>query len=105
MIAIRSGGVCEMCTNATASQIHHRCPRQSGKYHPPWMSTASNGLALCLRCHEWIEGNRTAAYASGWLVRKPIATRAGGCSTLPVTDPTGRKWLFNDFGQKHPAPA
>lgn len=67
LVAERSGGVCEVCYAARASNFHHRIPEGQGG---PW--AAGNGLAVCgsgtLGCHGWIEHNRAAAYIRGWLV-------------------------------------
>lgn len=32
------------------------------------ISQASNCLLLCWTCHRWIESNRAASFAAGWLV-------------------------------------
>jgi hypothetical protein len=34
----------------------------------PETNQAANGLAVCCRCHAWIESNRDRAKGNGWLV-------------------------------------
>lgn len=46
LVPERSGGVCEYCHMAEATQIHHRKYRSRGGKH-----RAQNLIHLCLRCH------------------------------------------------------
>jgi hypothetical protein len=102
IIRYRSRGKCERGCDRLSVQMHHRTPRQSGKHHPPWMSEPSNGLDLCLECHDWIEHNRAAARDLGLLVPRGVAEQAGGNSGQPFTDLAGRRWTLTDDGEKLP---
>lgn len=85
LINERSSGVCEKCGNDWADpQHHHRRPRGSGGSRRESTNTASNGLALCERCHSGVESNRNQALIHGWLVNQngdprlvPVLTRHG----------------------------
>jgi hypothetical protein len=79
LVAARSGGICEGCGRAPATEWAHRVGRAQGG---PWCS--SNGLHLCssgdprspwgggLGCHEWSHhaGNRVEAESIGWMLRR-----------------------------------
>jgi hypothetical protein len=65
----RSGGMCEVCGTAKATNFQHRLNEGQGG---PW--TASNGLAVCGQgnatgCHSVIHLNPTKSYVNGWSVR------------------------------------
>lgn len=82
LVHIRAEGCCEIC-GQYGTDIHHRVPRGVGGSSDPRINLASALLLLCRKCHRWIEENRAAAYAAGWLVRcrrDPAATavRIGG---------------------------
>ena len=47
-----------------ARQWHHRKLRSQGG-----TNEASNGLAVCHMCHDYIHKNTGAAYEKGWLVK------------------------------------
>ena len=66
LVSGRSGGVCEVCAGARATEWHHRCNRSQGGR---W--TAANGLHLCSECHRWITEHPDAAAEAGrgWVVR------------------------------------
>jgi hypothetical protein len=66
------------------------------------MSAASNGLDLCIRCHDWIEKNRRLAERAGLLVRRGIAEQTSGNAAHPFTDLAGRWWALTDDGEKLP---
>lgn len=64
----RSGGVCEICGSARATNWHHRKNRsQGGK------DTIANALHLCgsgtTGCHGRVTENPAEAYKHGWSVR------------------------------------
>jgi hypothetical protein len=65
----RAEGRCEAVTgtwcNGQAEQVHHLAGRDGVDPH-----RLSNLLAVCHRCHLWIEGHREESYARGWLVRR-----------------------------------
>lgn len=72
IVAERSGGICEICQGAPATNIHHRQPRGMGGtrrniHTPAWL------LHLCgsgtTGCHGRIEIQRAMAYRHGWLLR------------------------------------
>lgn len=72
LILARSGGDCEamidrVCTY-TATDIHHRRARGMGGSDRDDTNLASNGVALCRRCHESIERRRDWARDYGFLV-------------------------------------
>lgn len=68
-VIARSGGCCERC-GSTAQQIHHRTPRGMGGTKDPAIHHPTNLLHLCAACHGWVEVNRSAAMAHGWLVSR-----------------------------------
>ena len=72
MILERAGGMCEgMVTEECTSRIeaiHHRKPRKMGGSKRPDINAASNGLALCADCHDFIESNRAYARSRGLLI-------------------------------------
>lgn len=73
--------MCEIwaaCTGARAVHRHHRLPRRAGGTRRPEVSQASNCLAACLLCHEWVETHRVEAKTNGWLLsahQNPAAER------------------------------
>lgn len=64
LLAARSGGTCEGCGRAPATDYAHRVGKAQGG---PWCP--ANALALCRRCHEWSHGTPTEARSVGWLLR------------------------------------
>lgn len=67
IISSRSEGVCEVCRQERATQIHHRRPR--GRFGLiEGTNTPANGLHLGNSCHHWIEHNRTQAKDLGQLL-------------------------------------
>lgn len=69
----RSGGFCEVRVSGCwdeASQAHHRRPRGLGGSRNPQTGQASNGLMVCLPCHDYLERNRIVARDNGWIVRQ-----------------------------------
>lgn len=82
VVAARSGGTCEVCRRAPATNWHHRRNRsQQGAW------CASNGLHVCgsgtTGCHGHISLNPAVAYERGWSVRSTADP-----SRMPV-------WLAN----------
>lgn len=69
----RSGGVCERCGVARATEKHHRKLRRHGDHR------AANLVDLCTPCHAWVHANPAAAYESGFMVRAASNPR-----TVPV---------------------
>lgn len=65
---VRSGGSCELCALARATNWHHRKNRSQGGQH-----TLSNALHLCgsgtTGCHGMVTENPSRAYDRGWSVR------------------------------------
>ena len=79
LVAERSGGICEICSQARATDWHHRRNRSQGG---TWV--AANGLHLCRPCHRMVTETRTDFYDLGWLVRSwedeqsiPVSTANG----------------------------
>ncbi len=64
LVAERSGGICEICSAARATDWHHRKNRsQGGGWH------AANGLHLCRPCHRTVTDTQEDFYELGWLVK------------------------------------
>lgn len=80
--------------------MHHRTPRQAGGSRAAWISQASNGVDLCNECHRWVESNRSAAEATGWVVPRGEAEQTDGNADRPVCDVIGNRWLLTDDGDK-----
>lgn len=60
----RSGGVCEKCGCARATEWHHRKNRsQSGEWCP------TNGMHVCSLCHLWITNHPKLSRDHGWALR------------------------------------
>jgi hypothetical protein len=89
----RSGGICEVCRSAKATNYQHRKNRsQSGGWE------VSNGLDVCgmgnlSGCHGRIHQNPEEAYANGWSVRSTDDPRK-----IPVVDLSGMARLLDDEG-------
>lgn len=66
-VAERSGGICEVCGAARATNYQHRKNRSQGG---PW--SASNGLHVCgsgtTGCHGYIHAHPAESYERGWSV-------------------------------------
>ena len=97
----RSYGQCERCNDRPAAHIHHRKPRRMGGRRGgsfAEVNRPSNGLALCLQCHNWAEtGNRRAAQNFGIV----LAEHEDPART-PVFLPRYRGWvLLDDLGEVH----
>jgi hypothetical protein len=95
----RSGGVCELCGCAPASNIHHRRARGMGGTRRA-VHTASWLLHLCgsgtTGCHGYIEAHPTISYGKGWKLRQHQTP-----STAPVE--LAGKWVtLTDDGKIHP---
>lgn len=55
--------ICEACNEAPADQIHHMRGRLNELvYNEKFF------MAVCWKCHGWIENNREAARNQGWLL-------------------------------------
>ena len=87
VVRTRSGGVCEGCGKRRAAEWSHRVnASQGGPWHP------TNGLHLCLWCHDWLHDNILAARALGWSLQRHQDPAAE-----PVTHAQfGRVFLNND---------
>lgn len=72
LLFVRSGGVCERCGGAEATQAHHRRPRGMGSTKRPETNRPSNALMLCQPCHTWVE---TTGRSNGESYRKGILVR------------------------------
>ena len=68
IVAARSGGLCERCGRAPATNWHHRRARSAGGAWSP-----ENGLHLCgsgtTGCHGEVTVNPRISYERGWSVR------------------------------------
>jgi 5-methylcytosine-specific restriction protein A len=92
--------ICEIrveCVGALAVTFHHRRPRGRGGSRRPDTNLASNGLAACTACHDWVELHRTAAKEKRWLLEQ---------NQVPADEPVllrGVWVLLNDDGSITPA--
>lgn len=87
----RSGGLCELCTTARATDWAHRLDRSHGGQWRP-----ANGLHLCHRCHAWHHAHPGLAGAGGWrLVRDP---RDPADVPVWLSRPWPSWWLLDDDG-------
>ena len=62
-IIVRCGGVCERCSDARVTEVHHKLKRQH-----PLANVPSHLAALCDPCHDHIHANPEESYAEGWLI-------------------------------------
>lgn len=77
----RSGGACERCDRARATDMHHRQNRsQGGGWNP------ANIVHLCAWCHQMITAYPEASRLVGWSVRStddpetvPVPIRGTSC--------------------------
>lgn len=100
IIKNRAGNRCEYCGGWDQYlQLHHRRPRQSGGSRREDTNQPSNGVALCMACHEGFEMFRTDAYESGWLLRQHQTP-----TEIPLTFPGGRRFLLGDDGGMYEIP-
>lgn len=72
LVLARSGGICEVCGQARATNVHHRRPRGMGGTSraiesPAWLLHVC-GQGNTSGCHRRIENNREEARAAGWLL-------------------------------------
>jgi hypothetical protein len=83
LVRERSGGICERCAAARATNFQHRQARGQGG---PW--TASNGLDVCgsgtTGCHGYMHAHPAESYERGWSVHSwddpaevPVLTAQG----------------------------
>lgn len=63
VVTARALGRCEGCGAVGPTEWSHRISRGRGG---PWCAT--NGLALCTRCHSHAHAHPDEAYALGWFV-------------------------------------
>ncbi|WP_051393065.1 hypothetical protein [Glycomyces arizonensis] len=95
LVRERSGGVCEVCGAARATNYQHRKNRSQGG---PW--SAANGLDVCgsgtTGCHGYIHAHPDEACLKGWSVRSwddehaiPVQTHMG---PLLLDDEGGWAW-------------
>lgn len=66
LVYARSGGQCEMaglrCLGEAAEWHHRKNRSQGGEWLP------SNGLHLCVVCHQWVTDHPAGARLMGWSV-------------------------------------
>lgn len=71
LILVRSEGCCEVMSHVcgyTATDLHHRRARGMGGTSRLSSNWASNGVAICRRCHMYVESERTWSLEKGFLV-------------------------------------
>lgn len=86
IITHRSGGYCERCNRRPAAHIHHRKPRRmGGRYGAGFddVNRPSNGIALCLDCHQWAETQDRAEAIRIGIILPESADPADTPVTLP----------------------
>jgi hypothetical protein len=88
----RSGGRCEGCPCAAATDYAHRkaCSQGGG-----WC--LSNALHLCRACHAWAHANPEMARSVGWMVR-----RSEDPAAIPALLHGGRWMLLHPDGTSTP---
>lgn len=103
-IGARNNGRCEICDKRPSTDVHHRQPRGMGgatRKNAHIVNSPANALALCRKCHEWVERNRDEAREKGYLI-----SRYANPLEQPVMYPTlfGRQWviLTLDYTVRHP---
>lgn len=84
LVRDRSGGICERCSQARATEWQHRVNRSQGG---TW--SAENGLDLCSPCHRYVTGNWTESEANGWTVRGEDDP-----AERPVLIQNGSRWVY-----------
>lgn len=88
LVRERSGGVCESCGAARATNFQHRKGRGQGG---PW--SAANGFDVCgsgtTGCHGYMHAHPAESYERGWSVRSHDDPAA-----VPVQ--TARGWFLLD---------
>jgi len=83
LVRERSGGICEVCGSARATNFQHRKNRSQGG---AW--SAANGLDVCgsgtTGCHGYMHAHPAESYERGWSVRSgedpaevPVQTALG----------------------------
>lgn len=100
IIQQRAGYRCEICAKpapiGSGAQAHHRCPRGMGGSRTAWKGQPSNGLWLCLGCHQLVETNSDEVYDNGWKVKH--GTMPADVPVLLRTVYGHGKWLLDDAG-------
>jgi 5-methylcytosine-specific restriction protein A len=84
------------CRGGEAVHVHHRRNRGAGGSKRLDTNLPSNGLHVCLNCHELFGLNPWVGYAGGWLLRQPQD---------PLSEPVfyrGSWHLLDDFGGRVP---
>jgi hypothetical protein len=93
----RSGGICEVCGIAYATNFHDRKNRSQGGKREP-----ANGLDVCgsgtTGCHGFITGHPKLSYENGWSVRS-----GGNPAEVPVRLPRHGWVLLDQVGGYTPA--
>ena len=93
LIEARSGGLCEACGRARATQVHHRLYKSRGG-----RGDVANGLHVCGLggadgCH--LIAHTAAGEARGWSVRSGYDP-----AIVPVLFPDGSWWRLLEDGTK-----
>jgi len=96
----RSGGTCEICRFARATETQHRIRRGAGgSSRNPEIHRVSALLHLCRTCHHDAD-NHTDRYIFGWSVR-----REHDVDTTTIPALLGAQWwLLDDDGGRRAAP-
>jgi hypothetical protein len=102
VLAVRSGGVCEVSLpvcRGQATDVHHRVRRGAGGRHGAARvasDSVANLLHVCRSCHEWVHANPALARDSGWLLGLGL-----GVPELAVVSYRGEWRLVDDLGGVH----
>lgn len=122
VIHSRSGGRCEVqspeCLAGPGGELsrlpryrrslHHRRPRGKGGTRRADVNSIAGLLDVCgdgtTGCHGYVERHRTWGFARGFLVPNNGTGDAVNVAAVPVTLPSGRRVLLDEYGHYLPAP-